>query len=188
MSCFESSSDRSSRESILPWNVTFWGDQPFQTTSLFMLDSGLLSYSIVSRLTLQFPAYGFCPLSRANGGVQNLTLNNQMPVLQGIFNGPNLPVEKNILKKRPAAKVCIHTHANRPSYFLMNFRVIDVQNWLCIPPFRIQFLRIITEMKSYLRLIMGKQWPLEGTNFSLGLTLDFGRKFLPNLSPIPTRA
>lgn len=94
MSCFESSSDRSNRESILPWNVTFWGDQPFQTTSLFMLDSGLLSYSIVSRLTLQFPAYGLCPLSRANGGVHDLTSNNQMPVLQGIFNGPNLSVEK----------------------------------------------------------------------------------------------
>lgn len=59
-----------------------------------MLDSGLLSYSIVSRLTLQFPAYGLCPLSRANGGVHDLTSNNQMPVLQGIFNGPNLSVEK----------------------------------------------------------------------------------------------
>lgn len=42
----------------------------------------------------QFPAYGLCPLSRANGGVHNLTLNNQMPVLQGIFNVSNLSLKK----------------------------------------------------------------------------------------------
>lgn len=35
---------------------------------------------------------------------------------------------------------------------------------------------------------MEKKWPLEGTNFSSGLTLDFGRKSLPNLSLIRTKA
>lgn len=42
-----------------------WGDQAFETASLFMLDSGLLSYSVVSRFTLQVPNYAFRPLSKA---------------------------------------------------------------------------------------------------------------------------
>lgn len=70
-----------------------------------MLDSGLLSYFVVSRFTLQFPNYGLCPLSKADGGIYNLTLNNQIPLLQGIFNSPNLSAKKTILKNRSAAKV-----------------------------------------------------------------------------------
>ena len=85
VSYFESSSDRSNRESILPWNVTFRGDQPFQTISLFMLDSGLLSYFIVARFTLVSKLRFVSPV-KAGGGIHNLTLNNQMPLLQGIFN------------------------------------------------------------------------------------------------------
>lgn len=70
----------------------------------------------------------------------------------------------------------------------MNFQVVEVQNQLYLTPFKIIFLRIIIKIKLYQSFIMGKQWPSEGTNFSLGLTLDFIRKSLPQLSPIPTKA
>ena len=93
MSYFESSSDRSNRESILPWSVTFRGDQPFQTISLFMLDSGLLSYFIVARFTLVSKLRFVSPV-KAGGGIHNLTLNNQMPLSQGIFNSSHLTAEK----------------------------------------------------------------------------------------------
>lgn len=83
---FESSSDRSNRESTLPWNLTFWGDQLFHTTPLFTLDSELLSCSVLSRFTFQVPNYGSCPLSNADGGNHNLTFHNQVRLLLGNFH------------------------------------------------------------------------------------------------------
>ena len=50
-----------------------------------MLDSGLLSYFIVARFTLVSKLRFVSPV-KAGGGIHNLTLNNQMPLLQGIFN------------------------------------------------------------------------------------------------------
>ena len=73
--------------------MTFWGDQSFQTISLFMLDSGLLSYFIVARFTLVSKLRFVSPV-KAGGVSHNLTLNNQMPLLQGIFNSSNLTAEK----------------------------------------------------------------------------------------------
>lgn len=72
-----------------------------------MLGSGLLSYFVVSRFTLQFPNYGLCPLSKTDGGIHNLTLNNQMLLLQGTFNGPNLPTEKYIEEKSSSKCISI---------------------------------------------------------------------------------
>lgn len=73
-----------------------------------MLDSGLLSYFFVSRFTLHFPNYGLCPLSKADGGIHNLTLNNQMPLLQGIFNGPHLSAEKFTEEKASSKSIFIY--------------------------------------------------------------------------------
>lgn len=136
MSCFESSSDRSNRERILPWNLTFGGDQPFQTTSLFMLDSGLLSYSVASKFTFQFPNDGLCPISKTDGSIRNLTFNTQLSLLQGIFNGCNLKAEKYSEEKGSNKSMFLFIHTvTFPNEFL-NYRC---SNQLCIPPFKLIF-------------------------------------------------
>lgn len=116
----------------------------------------------------------------------NLTLNNQMPLLQGILMAL-ICQQKNILKKRPAAKVYPY-----PCKLTITFPD-EFSNYRCSKPLLPTLIqnvifKKVSNMMSYPSLVMGKQWPLEGTNFSLGLTLGFGRKSLSNLSHIPTKA
>lgn len=91
---FESSSDRSNRESTLPWKLTFGGDQHFHSTPLFTLDSDLLSCSVLSRITFQLPNYCSCPLSNADGGNHNLTFHNQARLLWRNFQGSSFVSRK----------------------------------------------------------------------------------------------
>lgn len=123
-------------ESIFPWNTDILGDQSFQTISLFMLDSGLLSYFIVAGFTLVSKLRFVSPV-KAGGGIHNLTLNNQMPLLQGIFNSSNLTAEKkSILRNRPTAKVYSYL-------FKLTITLLDeFSNYRCLKPQHLPLLKI----------------------------------------------
>lgn len=53
VSYFESSSDRSNRESIFPWNMTFWETSPFKPFHC-LYSTRSLSYFIVSEVYISF--------------------------------------------------------------------------------------------------------------------------------------
>lgn len=108
---FESSSDRSNRESTLPWNLTFWGDQLFSYRSIvytwFRAVKLLSSFKVyISGSKLRFMSFVKCWWRQPQSHFPQSSTSTVRE-----FSLFIICQQKNVLRKRPTQNcVCIHVN------------------------------------------------------------------------------